>query len=180
MKAPRHKDASAATVAAVARLHGEGVRPPKIAERIGRCPSTVYRALQMAGITIDPTPDRVEVDGSAVAQLYAGGASMNATSKAFGVSRKVAARRVERAGIPIRPYGPRLRIAELLRRYRAGQSQRALARDYEVSDGVIGLRLDKAGVRRRTGSEAKAATRQLRTLRETSLPSAGLLVILEV
>ena len=158
----QRKDASDATVAAVAKLYHEGAPPPQIAELIGRDPSTIYRALKLAGIMLDPSPHRVEVDGKAIAKLYKSGASVRKAGAACGVSRKVADRRIAGEGVAIRVHEAQVPMAELVERYGVGESQKALARRYSVGEATIRLRLNRAGIARRNVKEAIAAKRQLK------------------
>ena len=120
----------------------------------------MYRALKLAGITLNRTPQRIEVDGKAIAKLYEAGASVRKAAAACGTSRKVAAHRLGEQGVTIRPHGVKVPSAELVERYSAGESQKALARRYRVGEATIALRLNKAGIARRNVKEAIASARR--------------------
>ena len=139
----------------VMQLYRSKVHPAQIAQRAKMTKRTVYRVLKRNGIELDPTPDRIEVDGKAVAQAYAERGSLGAVGRQFGISAAVVTRRVEREGGRLRSRTSKLRVAEIIRAYQKGASCADVARQQGVSWGTIAKRLLDAGIGRRPTAEAR-------------------------
>jgi hypothetical protein len=87
---------------------------------------------------------------------YRSGASCYDLAAAAGLSRSAVAYRLRQRGIKLRPSGKGtgsgrldLPVAEIVARYRAGQSMLTIGRALGVSAGTIHGRLVEAGVERR-------------------------------
>jgi hypothetical protein len=87
-------------------------------------------------------------------QRYLAGEEFEKIEAATGVGQSVFNRERRRRSIPPRRFLD-LPMREIVNAYQAGESTESLARRHGVTPRTIALRLDKAGIARRTGSEAQ-------------------------
>jgi len=92
-------------------------------------------------------------DADNAIRLYVGGKSLEQTAEILGVGRKFVSNTLKRAGIPRRSQDVVINEAEMVARYLAGESEKALAVAYDCDRGAIRRRLLKAGVQPRNRSE---------------------------
>ncbi len=101
---------------------------------------------------------RKHIDLNDLLARYQSGESLNALAERYGVHRLTVRRRLESAGVELRPRSqPRLRIdigESMVSAYDAGASVLALAKSYGISRGAVVARLKRAGRIARSGSEA--------------------------
>ena len=152
-KAPRADDARVLT------LYRRKKKRAEIAKTVGVCASTVYRVLKRHGIVLDPTPDRVLLNGNQIAEAYKARATLQQLADENKVSRRTIATRIQREGGTTRNREQKLNTAKLVRQYNAGTSASALARANKTTPETIMRRLVAAGVRMRSRKEATSGKR---------------------
>ncbi|MGI5118785.1 hypothetical protein ACQEU5_04460 [Marinactinospora thermotolerans] len=89
-------------------------------------------------------PRRADLDIGVLREMYVvQGLSLAEVGMRVGAAGSVVARHLRRAGIAVRPPGGRLDlpVEEIAARFRAGESQRSLARAYGVALDTIKARL---------------------------------------
>ena len=144
----------------VRRYHA-GESCAAIAAATGSRPTTVQARLKRAGVKLRPpgspasrgTLDATDAD---LYNRYRAGETGTAIAAATGLSESTVYGRLRRAGVEMRQGGvPKghgradLPVAEIVGRYRAGESTRAIGRSLGVSDWTVRKRLIEAGVARR-------------------------------
>ena len=96
---------------------------------------------------------RVNLPDDALAERYEAGASLSRLALVYGVSPSTVRRRLKRQGVVMRGSGEHngipLPVADIVRRYGAGEGTPVLGRAYEVSTNTIVRRLHVAGVKLR-------------------------------
>jgi hypothetical protein len=97
-----------------------------------------------------------DLSADELVRLYQFGVTIAMIAAMVGLNRESIRLRIKRAGITLRPRGARhgrprldLPVAEIVERYRAGESVATIGRSLEVSPYVIRMRLIEAGVERR-------------------------------
>jgi DNA invertase Pin-like site-specific DNA recombinase len=138
---------------------GETVAMLAAATGVSRTP--LYRRLKGAGVKPRP-PGRLSsagglgaTDADLVAR-YRAGETCKVIEAAMDLSGSAVRRRLKRAGVEMRWAGGRpsygryeLPVAEIIDRYRAGESTRTIGRLLDVSERTVHQRLIEAGVERR-------------------------------
>lgn len=139
---------------------------PQIARDLGVGTTTVYRSLARLGIRADAPGKREEVRNDhrrkhtavqeqEIVRLYRERVATGQIARQFGCSTATVKNIVRRAGESVRPPGGQFRVwadealAEIRRRYEAGESQTELAKVFETDQTKISRLLQKAGVESR-------------------------------
>lgn len=133
------------------RYQREEVSVGELAASIGRRPSLVRRLLREAGVAVDGARTDAEL-AEALADRWRQRTSIASMVRDTGLDRRRARRLIESAGVTVparrpRPTGADAR--EVVRRYRAGATLRALAAETGCSYGTIRAVVLDAGVRLR-------------------------------
>jgi hypothetical protein len=158
------RDADDSTAEMIRRyLAGETLVEIEAATGVGR--GAVERRLKRAGITLRPQGrirgkrGRDAGDEDLVAR-YAAGESRGAIAAATGLHPPTVHYRLKRAGVEMRSVAEARRnarldlpVAEIIERYRTGESTYAIGRLLGVSAQCIRERLIEAGVERRRGTK---------------------------
>jgi DNA invertase Pin-like site-specific DNA recombinase len=149
------------STAEMIRRYRTGETLVEIGAATGVSRATVERRLKAAGVVLRPAGwrpgrrRRVVEDEDLVAR-YAAGESLNAIAAATGLYPTAVYYRLRRAGVELRSVAEARRnarldlpVAEIVERYRAGETLVEIARSLGVSHHVIRCRLAEAGVERR-------------------------------
>jgi hypothetical protein len=110
----------------------------------------------MGGAGVGRKPKDIGVSVDELARRYRSGETIEAIAAAVGVDPRTVRQRLRRAGVELRPPGRcrgyrllHLDDAEIVRRYRAGETMPAIGRSLGVSAATVRDRLMDAGVERR-------------------------------
>jgi DNA-directed RNA polymerase specialized sigma24 family protein len=145
----------------MARRYRSGETVVMIAAAAGLDLATVHGRLKRAGVKLRPRgrSPRLVLLGATDAKLvarYRAGETLDGIAVATGLSPSAVKYRLRRAGVAMRRTGKApgqgrldLPVAEIIRRYRAGQSTYEIGRALDVSAPTIRERLIEAGVKRR-------------------------------
>jgi transposase len=145
----------------MARRYRDGETCEQIAATAGLRLGAVYRRLRSAGVKFRPrgsSPSRgaLGVTDADLVARYRAGETCKVIAAVMGLSESVVRRRLKRAGVEMRRGGGReghgrheLPVAEIIERYRAGESIRAIGRSLAVSDWTVRRRLIEAGLEMR-------------------------------
>ena len=127
----------------------------------GLSQSSVARRLRQRGIELRPGSKRpgsgrLDLPIAEIARRNRAGQTLTMIAATTGMDRSTVRYWLRRAGVALRPTGKApgqgrldLPVAEIIRRYRAGQSTQAIGRALGVSADTIHRRLVEAGVARR-------------------------------
>jgi hypothetical protein len=134
-------------------------RLEELAASLGVTLGDVARMIQVAGPRRDDRY-RGRLDVEEVRRRYEAGESLAAIGAAMGASDTTVRHAMVRVGIPTRP-GPRpagerrgplqrLDVAEIRRRYQAGETIKGIARAIGASESGVGRAMDRIGIARRS------------------------------
>jgi hypothetical protein len=153
-----------------------GVSARSLSQQLGVDSYVIRRILREAGITPRGLAESIrrKIPDTEVVRLYQAGESLHALGKQFGVDRYVIRRILRQAGIERRDMAAATRLtrtvayddAEVVRRYLAGESARALGIAYGVHERAIYRTLREQGIRSRTITEANNLVLDLLSLEQ--------------
>jgi hypothetical protein len=165
----REPRAARPSIDELVRRYRAGESCAAIAAAIGSSPMAVHMRLKRAGVKLGPRGRPVRpapgvMDAEPVAR-YAAGESLGVIAAATGLRPAAIHDRLRRAGVELRSVAEARRnarldlpVAEIIERYRGGESAQAIGRSFGVSGQVIRERLIEAGVeRRRRGTHRRRA-----------------------
>jgi DNA-binding CsgD family transcriptional regulator len=158
---PRKTRISRLSIDEMIRRYRAGETLAMLAAATGLRLTAIYRRLKGAGVKLRPPGRRPSTGGLGATDAdlvarYRAGETCKLIAAATGLSESVVRRRLRRAGVEMRQGGvPEgfgrhdLPVAQIVERYRAGESTYAIGRALGVSNWTVRQRLIEAGIARR-------------------------------
>lgn len=150
----------------VIEKYKKGMTANSIAEEYGLSPVPVRKVLKRAGFNLQEIKwERNEVLSTLrkreIAQAYKEGETAQQLAKKYGVSHPTIKKALQEMQVKVRSYSEsqgglnETEIEELIELYKDGWNTVQLGERYGIGDGTVGKYLDRAGVQKRTWSEAR-------------------------